>query len=109
VFFFFPVETIGDAYVACANVVEVGRPEHTKLLVDFALAMQKATKSMFTPVGINGSPTQQIVIRVGIHTGTVIAGVVGRKCPRYHLFGETGQLEQHIHIHITHARYWSTQ
>jgi class 3 adenylate cyclase len=83
----YKVETIGDAYVACTNVVEI-RSDHTRCLVEFALAIQRATKSMFTPTH------QQIVIRVGIHTGTVIAGVVGRKMPRYHLFGETVTLAE---------------
>jgi class 3 adenylate cyclase len=78
----YKVETIGDAYVACTNVV-LQRDDHAKCLVDFALAMQKATKRMYTP------SHQQIVIRVGLHTGSVVAGVVGRKMPRYHLFGET--------------------
>ena len=70
-----------SAYVACANVVEF-RPDHTKCLVDFALAMQRATKNMFTPTN------QPLNIRVGIHTGSLIAGVVGRKMPRYHLYVE---------------------
>ena len=78
----YKVETIGDAYVACTNVVELSR-DHTKRMCDFALAMQRATKSMYTPT------EQQIIIRVGIHTGSVIAGVVGRKMPRYHLHGST--------------------
>ena len=38
-------------------------------------------------------------MRIGIHSGAVIAGVVGRKCARYHLFGETvtvaEEMEQH--------------
>lgn len=80
----YKVETIGDAYVSCANVVDI-RPDHTRCLIDFALAISKSTKTMFT------ADNQPIIIRVGIHTGAVIAGVVGRKMPRYHLFGETGQ------------------
>lgn len=42
---------------------------HTHNLVHFALAMQEATKSFLTP------DQQPILLRVGIHTGFVIAGV----------------------------------
>ena len=70
------VETIGDAYMACSGVVNV-HPKHTHDLVDCALEFQIATRNFYTP------DEQKIVVRIGIHTGFVIAGVVGRKMPRY--------------------------
>jgi hypothetical protein len=76
------VETIGDAYFACSGVVNQ-QSFHTADLVSFALSCQRAIRHLKTSDGQNGR------IRIGLHTGPVIAGVVGRKMPRYHLFGKT--------------------
>jgi len=83
----YKVETIGDAYLACAGVV-FRQPSFTVDLVKCALHFQAASKLVRSP-GNKG-----ITIRVGIFTGPVLAGVIGRKMPRYHLFGETLSLAE---------------
>lgn len=78
----YKVETIGDCYFACTGVIYKG-PLQTCNLINMALAFQVHVSYMESPNGDN------IRLRIGIHTGPVLAGVTGKKMPRFHLFGET--------------------
>ena len=50
-------------------------------LLAFAKAMSAAAANVIDPLG------SRVQMRLGIHTGSVMSGVVGRKCPRFCLFG----------------------
>jgi len=82
----FKVETIGDAYFVSANC-PIEAPDHAKRLVILGKEMIKACTE-FTPCGAK-SKEYKFQMRIGVHSGKVCAGIVGRKMPRYHLFGQT--------------------
>ncbi|KAG7226013.1 hypothetical protein INR49_018623 [Caranx melampygus] len=76
----YKIETIGDAYCV-AGGLHKKVDSHARPIAHMALKMMELSEEVLTP---DGKP---IKLRIGIHTGSVLAGVVGVKMPRYCLFG----------------------
>ncbi|XP_038050160.1 atrial natriuretic peptide receptor 1-like [Patiria miniata] len=81
----YKVETIGDAYMVASGVPERNGNRHAAEISSLALDLLSSVKSF----RIRHRPHQQLQLRTGVHTGPVVAGVVGQKMPRFCLFGDT--------------------
>ena len=75
------IKTIGDAYMVASGVPEP-RPDHAQALARLGLDMVEAVR----PGGEVGDLGLQL--RVGINSGPVVAGVIGRKKFLYDLWGD---------------------
>jgi len=76
------IKTIGDSYMAAAGLPEP-RDDHSVAAIEFALDMLEVVKSR---TGLDGRPLR---LRIGIHTGPVVAGVIGLDRFIYDLWGDT--------------------
>lgn len=75
------IKTIGDCYMVAAGVPEP-RPDHARALALLALEMRDYCGGIVTP---RGSPLD---LRIGINSGPVVAGVIGRRKFIYDLWGD---------------------
>jgi guanylate cyclase len=64
----YKVETIGDAFMVCSGLPTVNE-NHARDVANFAVAVREAVKSVVNPLD-----NQPIQLRIGVHTGEVMAG-----------------------------------
>jgi class 3 adenylate cyclase len=76
------IKTIGDNYLIVGGL-PIPRPDHPEAIAEMALGMQREMGHIHTD---RGEPLQ---IRVGLHIGPVVAGVIGRQKFSYDLWGAT--------------------
>ncbi|MCK7533498.1 MAG: hypothetical protein MZV63_21930 [Marinilabiliales bacterium] len=80
------IKTIGDAYMCAGGIPERNRTNPVEVVLA-ALEMQKYMQFMKNDPANTAARFWDI--RIGIHTGTVIAGVVGHKKITYDIWGDT--------------------
>jgi Adenylate and Guanylate cyclase catalytic domain len=85
----FKVETIGDSYVAVCGLPEP-KDNHASIVARFAFEcmekMGETTKELELSLGPG---TGDLCLRVGLHSGPTIAGVLRGEKARFQLFGDT--------------------
>lgn len=99
------IKTIGDAYMV-ASGIPLPRDDHAEAIAATALAMVPEVKRCSAETGL------PLEVRIGIDTGPVVAGVIGRAKFSYDLWGDTvntaSRMESHAQpgtIQVTERAY----
>jgi class 3 adenylate cyclase len=99
------IKTIGDAYMVAAGLPEY-RCDHAEVMAEMALDMSQALQHLCARLN------KKLNIRIGINSGPVVAGVIGKKKFAYDLWGDSvntaARMESHGlsgEIQVTQTTY----
>ncbi len=96
------IKTIGDAYMVAGGLPERS-DDHALAVARMGLAMAEVARTTRTP---NGEP---LLLRIGINTGPVVAGVIGQRKFIYDLWGDTVNLASRMESHGIPGRVQITE
>ena len=101
------IKTIGDAYMVAGGLPERSE-DHAERVARFALEIQ----AVMQEEALRTSKGEQVQLRIGIHTGEAVAGVIGTSKFSYDLWGDTvntaSRMESHGEagkIHVSEEVY----
>jgi class 3 adenylate cyclase len=100
------LRTVGDSYVVVGGTFEGlngGVPEAAEIALDILKVVEAAAKRFDLP----------LAVRIGVHVGPLIGGVVGRTSPIYDFWGDTFNVVAELQrackaggIHCSENFYW---
>ncbi|EFC50220.1 predicted protein [Naegleria gruberi] len=101
------IKTIGDAYFCVGGLHNNPQSDHPERCIKFSIETLTVIRTYNAE-----NPSSQVNIRIGLNTGSVVAGVIGRKKFAYDLWGDTINLSSRMEstgipgrIHISRSTY----
>lgn len=86
------IKTIGDAYMVAGGMPEP-RADHAGAVADMALDMLAVMKKLSDEFG------EEVAVRIGIHSGPAVAGVIGERKQFYDVWGDTVNVAARMEAH----------
>jgi class 3 adenylate cyclase len=100
----YKVETVGDCYVVAGGLIQTDEEGFSAVVAGsqgsaHAQAVFKFAKAILREAAGHTYPHngQSVRLRVGLHSGPIVSGVIGRRMPKFCLFGELSWCANWVH------------